>query len=271
LTEKEFYDIIYKEEDEGISLTDLYILTGHTFDIDVVRKNTDYYDNTFKHIYRSHGFTNMYDFILFAMSNTETLQKGGNKNLSNLNKVKRKVMRNGKMIDMTIYEDSNSDDEGNKDGRGQNNSDDISATKARVEDNGDFNIKPNPKKIASYVSKFKSLGSTIPKNITNSDMYKEIKSSTGLDLGVIAISNEEDFVKLDGYIANPNSTGVGLRAILESLKTAIKVDKALMIYDIQLPQAIEYLNYLGFKKVDGGFIMSKKDVRNFLGEHSDFI
>ena len=45
-------------------------------------------------------------------------------------------------------------------------------------------------------------------------------------------------------------------------------------YDVEiddLRSAIEYLKTLGFKPNKDGYILRKKDVKQFLGDYSDFI
>jgi len=271
LNNNDIYDIINDVElkESAITKSELLFLTGYDFNIEDIRKNPDEYNSRFYHLYTSYGFTNMYDFITYADSNTEVVLKGGDKDLSNLNKVKRKVMRNGKMIDMTIYEDSNKEDTQPQDKKPQE--DNKSAVGSTYEDNGDLDIKPNLKRLAGTLSKLRNAGSLIPSSVNDSDMYKEFHSDGGSLLGMMAVSIVDDKVVLDGYISTPDSSGVGLRSILETIRIGIKKDMAIKIYDIQLKEAIEYLNALGFKKVADGYVLDRKSVRNFLGEHSDFI
>ena len=63
----------------------------------------------YSHIVKAYGFNSFYDLYCYADSCdslNDYLIKGGQKDLSKLKPVKRRVMRNGKMMTTTIYEDS---------------------------------------------------------------------------------------------------------------------------------------------------------------------
>src|SRR5699024_11851731 len=90
-------------------------------------------------------FDNFFDCILYANRESEIVHKGGDKNLGRINKVKRTVIRNGKEMQMTVYEDCNKDNDSNEKQEGKEEVS-RSAVGARAISNGEEG-KVNPKKV----------------------------------------------------------------------------------------------------------------------------
>lgn len=266
LTNKLFYDTISNEE---INKSVLNLLLGEELSLDYVSKNSDVLDVKYEHVYKSLGFDNFFDCFLYANREPEIVHKGGNKNLSGLNKVKRTVIRNGKEMQMTIYEDGNKDNNSNEKQEGKEEVS-RSAVGARAISNGEEG-KVNPKKVANSLSSLSKKGVDVSHVNTNSSLYKEFVDDNGDTLGITSFKRTENDIILDSYASSPDSDGVGARAIMELLRLSIKENKNAVVYDIELPEAIEYLKTLGFKPNKDGYILRKKDVKQFLGDYSDFI
>lgn len=266
LTNKLFYDTISNEE---INKSVLNLLLGEELSLDYVSKNSDALDVKYEHVYKSLGFDNFFDCFLYANREPEIVHKGGNKNLSGLNKVKRTVIRNGKEMQMTIYEDGNKDNNSNEKQEGKEEVS-RSAIGARAISNGEEG-KVNPKKVANSLSSLSKKGVDVSHVNTNSSLYKEFVDDNGDTLGITSFKRTENDIILDSYASSPDSDGVGARAIMELLRLSIKENKNAVVYDIELPEAIEYLKTLGFKPNKDGYILRKKDVKQFLGDYSDFI
>ena len=266
LTDKLFYDTISNEE---INKSVLNLLLGEELSLDYVSKNSDALDVKYEHVYKSLGFDNFFDCFLYANREPEIVHKGGNKNLSGLNKVKRTVIRNGKEMQMTVYEDGNKDND-NKEKQEGKEEVSRSAVGARAISNGEEG-KVNPKKVANSLSSLSKKGVDVSHVSTNSSLYKEFVDDNGETLGITSFKRTENDIILDSYASSPDSDGVGARAIMELLRLSIKENKNAVVYDIELPEAIEYLKTLGFKPNKDGYILRKKDVKQFLGDYSDFI
>ena len=267
LTNKLFYDTISNEE---INKSVLNLLLGEELSLDYVSKNSDALDVKYEHVYKSLGFDNFFDCFLYANREPEIVHKGGDKNLSGLNKVKRTVIRNGKEMQMTIYEDGNKDNDSKEKQEGKEGEVSRSAVGARAISNGEEG-KVNPKKVANSLASLSKKGVDVSHVSTNSSLYKEFVDDNGDTLGITSFKRTENDIILDSYASSPDSDGVGARAIMELLRLSIKENKNAVVYDIELPEAIEYLKTLGFKPHKDGYILRKKDVKQFLGDYSDFI
>ncbi|UXR08131.1 hypothetical protein [Staphylococcus phage vB_ScaM-V1SC04] len=266
LTNKLFYDTISNEE---INKSVLNLLLGEELSLDYVSKNSDDLDVKYEHVYKSLGFDNFFDCFLYANREPEIVHKGGNKNLGGLNKVKRTVIRNGKEMQMTVYEDGNKDNDSKEKQEGKEEVS-RSAVGARAISNGEEG-KVNPKKVANSLSSLSKKGVDVSHVSTNSSLYKEFVDDNGDTLGITSFKRTENDIILESYASSPDSDGVGARAIMELLRLSIKENKNAVVYNIELPEAIEYLKTLGFKPNKDGYILRKKDVKQFLGDYSDFI
>lgn len=259
------YDTITNEE---ISRGTFKLLVGRDYSLDYVAKNSDKLDVLHEHVYKSFGFENFFDCFLYVTNEPERVEKGGDKNLSRLNKVKRKVVRNGKEMEMTVYEDGNKEeDKDKKDGTKEVSR---NASGSRVISNGEEG-KVNPKRVANSLSSLGSKGADTSHVNTNASVYKEYVDEEGEPIGITSFRATENDIILDSYASTPDSSGVGLRSIMELIKLSIKQNKNAIVYDIDLPEAIEFLKSLGFKPHNEGYILKKKDVREFLGDYSDFL
>lgn len=248
----------------------LYFLTGKFFTTEDVIKNNEKYNKEYSHIYKSNGFNDFYDMFLFCHSNTDKVSKGGDKDLSNLNKVKRKVIRNGKEVEMTIYEDGNKDNESMDKDTQKETEQNYSALGSSEEENGNLNEKVNPEKLANTLGKLKSQGVDTSNINENGQMFKDFNNGGSL-LGIAEYSYTEDTIRLESYASSKESIGVGIRAVVELIKLGIVYDKNIEVYDIQLKEAETYLEYLGFVKFKNGYRMKKNDVREVVGDLHDFI
>src|SRR5699024_3103336 len=167
LTNKLFYDTISNEE---INKSVLNLLLGEELSLDYVSKNSDALDVKYEHVYKSLGFDNFFDCFLYANREHEIVHIGGDKNLGRLNKVKRTVIRNGKEMQMTVYEDGNKDNDSNEKQEGKEEVS-RSAVGARAISNGEEG-KVNPKKVANSLSSLSKKGVDVSHVNTNSSLYK---------------------------------------------------------------------------------------------------
>lgn len=262
------YDKINNKE---VSKGMLNLLTQRDLSLDYVAKNSDKLDKSYEHIYKYLGFNNFYDCYLYATYQTPYIEKGGDKDLGNLNKVKRKVVRNGKEIEMTVYEDGNPEDnKEQKQGKGQQEPTSRSALGSKVISNGEEG-KVNPQKVSNALSSINKTGTDTSHMDANSSLYKEFVDNSGNTIGLVAFNITDSDIILHSYASAEDSEGVGKRAIIELIKLSIQHEKNAIVYDIDLPEAIEFLKILGFETYKDGYILKKKDVQEFIGEFRAFI
>ncbi|AAX92335.1 virion component [Staphylococcus phage Twort] len=259
---------IIKSKDTDINIGVLHFLTNRTFTYEEVAKNNKQLTKDYNFIVKSYGFNDFYDMFLYI--NRDTIIKGGNKDESKLNKVKRKVIRNGKEIEMTVYEDPNAgnqqQDKKPKDNEQQPKTTSAIGSKSTGTEEGQ---KVNPKRLSNTISKLGSNIDHIDTSLVN--ISREFTSTDGDLIGNALFEETEDTIKLHGYITKEDVTGVGVRSIIELLLLGIKKEKNIEVYDIQLPEAIQYLKMLGFTKKKDSFYMKKKDVLSFIGDLHEFL
>lgn len=258
---------IIDNKDTDINISVLHFLTNRTFTYDEVAKNNNQLTKDYNFIVKSYGFNDFYDMFLYI--NRDTVIKGGNKDESKLNKVKRKVIRNGKEIEMTVYEDPNSNN--NQDKKPTNNEEQPKASSAigSKSQGTEEGQKVNPKRLANTLGKLKVDSSNFNTSLVN--ISREFTSQDGEVIGVGMFEETENTIKLHGYASKEDVTGVGIRSIVELILLGIDREKDIEVYDITLPEGVQYLKMLGFKKKEDYFYMKKKDVLNFVGDLHEFL
>ncbi|XWX32493.1 virion structural protein [Staphylococcus phage PG-2021_76] len=261
-------DLATKSMDEN----KLFFYTGKFFSMEDVIDNLDKYNVIYEQVYKSYGFNDFYDMFIYANSNTEKVYKGGNKELSKLNKVKRKVMRNGKMIEMTVYESGDNEEEGkDKQPTSEDTTTPRSAIGAKPKDNGNGDTKVNPKKLATTLGQLKNSGANIENVSQDADMYREYTDENGETIGLSVFKEDDNTITLEGFTGAEDVTGLGIRSVMELIKLGIQKEKSIIVEGIDSVEAEEFLKTLGFKKYQEVYKMSKKDVKGFVGDYGDFL
>ncbi len=259
------YDTI---QEDDISKETFNLLIEEPLTLSYVSIHSDFLDNKYDYIYKSLGFDNFMDCYLYVTREPERIYKGGAKDIGSLNKVKRTVVRNGKEIEMTIYEDNKNDDKP-KESNSEEPKEPKTAKGSRVITHGD-DEKPNPKKIASSLSTLKNKGVNTDHIDGNASLYKEFVDDNNT-IGLASFKETDSDIILHGYVSDFETTGVGARSIIELIYLAIKKNKNAVVYAIELPQAIEFLKLLGFIKNKDYYVLKKQDIKLFLGEYSELI
>lgn len=261
---------IIDNKDTDINIGVLHFLTNRTFTYEEVAKTNNILTEKYYYIVKSYGFNDFYDLFLYVNNEDNFVSKGGDKDKSKLNKVKRKVIRNGKEIEMTIYEDPNADnqqqDKKPKDNEQQPKTTSAIGSKSTGTEEGQ---KVNPKRIVNTISKLGSRADHIDTSLVN--ISREFTSTDGELIGTAFFEETKDTIKLHGYIIKEGVTGVGIRSVIELLLLGIKKEKNIEVYDIQLPEAVQYLTMLGLTKKNDSFYMNKKDVIAFIGDLHEFL
>lgn len=228
----------------------------------------------FQGLLSMYGFETMYDMYMYALSCddlSETVQKS--KDYSKLVPVKRKVVRNGKEHEVTVwvkpYGDSDEDDTGDEEGgRGRkgkartqtsrrNRSESLSTDGAKSSE--DYGLE--------QLAQLKQLSEKFPNGNKpfqdGSTYYLELRDDSGEVVGVIGYVEDGEFLKLDFYRTNGKVPGVATRGFFELLKLGVAEGKGVKVDDV--PQARQVFVQSGLEFHDDGYwFISAKELKQLL-------
>lgn len=182
-------------------------LTGMKLSEDIVIKNLNQLNKEFGYLSASYGFTDFYDFYLYAMSCTqeEAVSKstGGRKkkDYSKLKQVKRTVTRNGKPTEMTFYEDPDKEDSGGvkQNGGGGEEEDTspkpIDAKELRKASVGEINEKVSTKDLTAIQKMHETMGGSQAFN-ANAGSYQILADEFNNIMGIVGFDYSPEFVTL---------------------------------------------------------------------------
>jgi hypothetical protein len=191
---------------------------------DVIERN-DSLSKTYTGLLSMYGFESMYDMYLYAKSCDiipEEIMK--RKDYSKLVPVKRKIVRNGKEQEITVYEDPNDDkgSQSNDSGRSTPTSHVPHARELKGKVHG-ANEHTNPKSIAKL--KQAAQGMSNGQEFQDSDYYLELKGPDGDIHGIVGYSERQyddgeymvmDFYKTDGVVP-----GIAARGFAQLIQLAL--------------------------------------------------
>lgn len=232
---------------------------------DVIDRN-EQLSKTYQGLLSLYGFDSMYDMYMYAKSCDslpEALVK--RKDYSKLVPVKRKVMRNGKETEITVYEDPNKGgsepNEGNSEGR--------STPSATVSHARELNGKVHggPKKMdTKKVAKLKQAtnGMKGKQFKDSSDYYLELTGPEGEIAGVIGYSKEGDYLVMDFYKTNGLVPGIAARGFSELIKLAVSANKGVKVEDN--PQARPVFVQFGLEQDGNSWSIDVADLQEVFGE-----
>lgn len=214
-----------------------------------------------------YGFNSMYDMYLYAMScDILPMELTKRKDYSKLVPVKRKVMRNGKETEITVYEDPNKggseSNEGNSAGRGTQNAGVSHARELKGKVHGGPE-KTDPKKVAKLKQSAKGMsgGQSFKESST---YYLELSGPDGEIAGIIGYSEEGDYLVMDFYKTNGQVPGIAARGFSELIKLAVQNQKGVKVAD--QPQARPVFVQFGLEQDEGHWSISSDDLQKVFGE-----
>lgn len=252
--------------DESISKNFLEKLTGKELNYKNVLKNDSDLTKEFDYVVKTYGFDNFYDLYTYADSCDsiqEQIQKGGDKDLGKLNKVTRTVMRNGKPMKTTVYEDSGSDEQdGDSTQEEPKKPVRRKASELSSSSLGGKTEKPTPKEISNLMSQAKNLSGTFD---TDCDSYMVLGDSGDIG-GLAGFRIEGNFLYLAFIQEDEVTTGVARQAFYELLLRAWKSGLGAMIDDPENDLAHDLFEEYGLTKSKGRYKISKKELENSLGK-----
>nr|DAI05677.1 MAG TPA: hypothetical protein [Herelleviridae sp.] len=242
-------------------------LAGEPLSYDYIIKNKERLDTQFEHIIKMYGFNSMYELYLYADSNdSELLVKGGQKDLSKLKPVKRKVVRNGKVMTTTIYEDNSSgSDKGNElDSKRKETKvkTPILAVDLEKESYGEDEEELNPKKIAKLQAQTKSLGSGFSTSCSSYLLLNE----NGETRGAIGFTVKGKYLELTFSIADSKVSGLQYLAFSQLLLRAWNSNLGARVAETKDEALLAMYNMYGLTKGNGYYSVSSSTLNSILGE-----
>jgi hypothetical protein len=217
--------------EDDISTSYIRFIT-HVKDLQEVIDNNEQLTKNFTGFIRMHGFEDLYDMYLYAMSCDtvpEHIAKG--KDYSKLTPVKRKVTRNGVEREVTVYVKPGEDaepEEGQTEskGKGGGGSNHVKGAKPRVVGK---DKKPDPKEIIDIMQLVKDFpgASRVSESL---DIYILFEKD-GEVLGIAGFTVQETYVKLEGFASNGEASGVGARSFFEGIKLALDLQRNFKVFD----------------------------------------
>jgi len=232
---------------------------------DVINRNEDL-SKTYASLLAMYGFDSMYDMYMYAKS-CENLQEMvmKRKDYSKLVPVKRKVMRNGKETEVTVYEDPNKGgsqpNEGNTEVKNPPGASHAHARELKGKVHG-TDKKLHTKDIAKLkqvATDFSGKG----KFKDTSDFYLELKDAEGQTTGIIGYSDEGEYLVMDFFVSSGQVNGIAARGFSELINLALEKGKGVKMADD--PQARPVLVKFGLEQHDNEWSIDYKTLSESLG------
>ncbi len=264
---------------ELLTVAALELLTGiNKLSTDLATENNEEYSERYKHLTSLYGFDDFYSLYVYAEFNSPLgyTTKAGAKDYSGLNKVKRTVVRNGKPIEMDIYEKE--DNQNNKD-----------TQKEKEKSNSQSSVTPIISAQTLHTSKEDKSEGTSLKRVstgilsTNKDpstqkaIAQAIKEGTYLqdeegNVRVTYLFTPEDaFLALTSLVIDSTTQGAGIRVFMELLREATtqKLGVRVPAYDNEF--AKELFQTFGLTQKKDSWQVTYKDLVKSLGESLPWI
>jgi len=266
---------IVKENDDVTGLQESQITTNFIKSItkvkdmqDVIKRNESL-SKVYRGLLDMYGFSSMYDMYLYAKScdlKPEELSKREKKDFSKLVPVKRTVTRNGKEMEITVWEDPNSDEGGEQESGGSEEEQQPQIRHARELNTDIFGgeKETDPKDVAKLKVETKNMPQGNKSFQDNSQFYLSIKGEDGGIVGIIGYSEEGDYLKMDFYRSNGQVSGVATRGFFELMKTASTENKGVKMEDQQEARPVFMQSGLE-QQDDGSWEIESEELKNLLG------
>ncbi|QQO41152.1 hypothetical protein 015DV002_198 [Bacillus phage 015DV002] len=241
---------------------------------DVIERN-DQLTKSFRGLLDMYGFETMYDMYVYAKScdvYPEEMFKA--KDYSKLVPVKRKIIRNGKETEVTVYENPNKD----KDDKEDQNADESStrgtprarrrhARELKRDMKGE-DKSLNPKHVAELKMADKKMSRGNKPFQETSEFYLVLRDEDGNIQGIVGYSTEGQYLKMDFFRSSGEVSGIAARGFTELIKLALKKKKGVKVDD--QPEGRQV--FLKFKMKQEGQIwsISYKDLQSSFGDVSNY-
>lgn len=217
-----------------------------------------------------YGFDNMYDLYIYAMScdpKPEEIKKA--KDFSSLVAVKRKVVRNGKEHEVTVWVKPDEADEQSQEGTGGTQSRGTRRRRSAREMKGSMSDDiSNPKNLGELKLVSSKLEQGNKEFNDHSDMYYKIVDEEGKVVGVAGYLERGKYLTMDFYRSTGDVSGVATKGFMNLLKVAVEKGKGVIMEDI--PQAGGLFYSSGLRQNDkGDWVIEADELKNILEGSSD--
>lgn len=210
---------------EKITQTDL---NDEQFVID----NNEIYTDAYKHIVAAYGFKSFYDLYLYAKADevydNEAVLKS-NKDYDSLNRVKRKVTRNGKEVEMTFYEKPRAGSD-NKE-KAKANTDDSEENQAntfQIIAVGNFE-DPIPTEELQALNNLSAGFRILKGKQADCDRLKLLVDSNYIPRAVIGLKIVNQYLTIKHLSKDIDVSGLEIRAFYELVKVALNINKGVRV------------------------------------------
>lgn len=242
----------------GSQLTDDYVLV-----------NNEQLTKEFSHIVKSYGYSDfhgLYSFSILCEQELEDISKGGQKDFSNLKKVKRTVIRNGKPVSMMLYQKDDDDATENELDKGRKSSSETTESTGEVSARELSEETVDTKKLPKEVKTFIKQNSHVSVD-SHSDKTSTYVLSDGQSVrGVYTIVQQGDYLYLANIIADKQTKGLGIKAFFTLLKRAIDEDKGARVDAVDSELAIQLFTEYGLVQSDNYYEITAEDLKKELGD-----
>lgn len=234
-------------------------LTKVQDEADVIERN-EQLTKHFKGLLSMYGFDTMYDMYIYSLScDPVGSEVSKSKDYSRLVPVKRRVTRNGKEHEVTIWvkpsDEDDTDDNGDGNGvrrRGRNNKDNRRRRNARelttegAKSSKDYTLE-NLARLKKEVKDFPRGNKPFQ---DGSSYYLEIRDDNGDIVGVVGYKENEGYISMDFYRSNGRVPGVASKGFFELLKLSAKEGKGVRMDDVK--EARQLFLSSGLEQKDSG-------------------
>lgn len=251
-----------------ISKSLLEQFVGEPLDYTKVIAENDQLTKEYNHIVKGYGFENFYDLYLFADSssaNLELIAKGGQKDLHKLKAVTRTVIRNGKPMKTTIYEDTGSDKGDNKNPLDKTADTDNKLQPVSINDLSSTVLDmthPNPKELTQLAKQAGKLQGTFN---TDCSSYAVFTGDNGELRAVIGFKLENNYLRLVFTQMDKLTSGTEKKALFMLTVTAWKQGTGAIHPDTENRTALALLKEYGYTKQKGSYKVTASSLKGLLG------
>jgi hypothetical protein len=232
---------------------------------DIIKRNA-HLSQVFQGFLNLYGFESLHDMYLYSLSckaEMENIYKA--KDYSKLVPVKRKIMRNGKETEVTVYENPNKDKKDDEDKPASQGNTRRSYGHAR-ELKGKMHGKDeitSTKKLAQLKLTSQSLKQGT-KFKADSDYFFELTSEEGHILAIIGYSEIGDYFIMDFYVSTGEVAGVAARGFSELVRLAVQEHKGVKAKDD--PKARPVFAKFGLTQEGNVWSIESADLQAVFGE-----
>ncbi len=268
--EKALSDSI-EENELNLNLTMLQGLTGEAnLNSEYVASHSSQLNSQFSFLAKSFGFEDFESMFLFAKGSSAPFSeldvvKNGQKDYANLNKVKQTVIRNGKPVEVTIYqkdEDSASNDLDKKE-RGSGTKEEpttISSKDLPVEVS-----KPNKrvsKDVRTFLNQFYQ-GDTSRVGSANTET-SVVRSEDGTIHGLYCVERVGDYLFLADITSDDVLTDLGVKAFFMTIKQSYMLGLGFMVEKQDSELATELFKEYGLEEQENVFVIDADTLQDVL-------